>query len=132
MFDVLAAAGLPLWPSAALHGAARWRTLLDGALVARALVILSWVTALGTIVHVGGTSRFSYTVLLGYPLSDLVLTLTVVAVAHARQGRSGLGLLAVGWPGCVLLGGGEARRSAGRSRDSEVGHVNPRLVGSHR
>ncbi|MDQ2755498.1 MAG: GGDEF domain-containing protein [Actinomycetota bacterium] len=97
LFPVLSAVGLFRWPSAVLEGTTRWRTLLDGALVAGALLILSWVTALGTTVHAGGASTFGYAVSLGYPLSDLVLlTLTVVIVAHARQTRSGLTLLAVG------------------------------------
>ncbi|MEO7058865.1 MAG: GGDEF domain-containing protein [Lapillicoccus sp.] len=97
LFPVLSAVGLLLWPSAVLRGATRWRTLLDGALVAGALLILSWVTALGSTVHAGGASTIGYAVSLAYPLSDLVLlTLTVVIVAHARQTRSGLALLALG------------------------------------
>lgn len=89
--------GLSLWPSAALHGGARWR-LLDGCLVAGALFILSWVTALGSAVHSGGDRRLGYVVSLAYPVTDLVLlTLTVLVVTHARTaGRSGLGLLASG------------------------------------
>lgn len=97
-FDLLAVAALLLWPSTALRGGARWRALLDGVLVAGALFILSWVTALGTTVRGGGDSRFAYVVSLGYPVLDLVLlTLTIVVVAHARQAiRSGLGRLAIG------------------------------------
>ena len=77
--------GLSLWPSAALHGGARWGALLDGCLVAGALFILSWVTALGSAVHSGGDSRLGYVVSLAYPVTDLVLlTLTVLVVAHAR------------------------------------------------
>lgn len=59
--------------------------MLDGCLVAGALFILSWVTALGSAVHSGGDSRLGYVVSLAYPVTDLVLlTLTVLVVAHAR------------------------------------------------
>lgn len=113
MFPVLAAAGLLLWPSAVLRGPARWRTLLDGALVAGALFVLSWVTALGTTVHAGGTSTFGYAVSLAYPLSDLVLlTVTVVVVAHARHAQSGLGVLAAGLAGLCLADSGFAYLNA--------------------
>lgn len=103
LFPVLSAVGLLLWPSAGLLGTTRWRTMLDGALVAGALLILSWVTALGASVHAGGTSTVGYVVSLAYPLSDLVLlTLTVVIVTHARQTRSGLALVAAGL-GCLCV-----------------------------
>ena len=97
LFPVLAAVAVLVWPSEALRGGARWRALLDGVLVAGALFVTSWVTALGTTVHAGGGSRFAFAVSLAYPVSDLVLlTLTVVVVAHSRRSRSGLGLLAGG------------------------------------
>jgi diguanylate cyclase (GGDEF)-like protein len=98
LFAVLAVAGMLLWPSHALRGGARWRGLLDGVLVAGSLFTITWVSALGSVVHAGGDSRFAFGVSLAYPVTDLVLlTLTVVVVAHARQAsRSGLGLLAAG------------------------------------
>ncbi len=97
LFPVLAAIGLLRWPSAVLAGTTRWRTLLDGALVAGALLILTWVTALGPIVRAGGTSVIGFVVSLSYPLADLVLlTLTIVIVSHARQTRSGLAGVAAG------------------------------------
>jgi diguanylate cyclase (GGDEF)-like protein len=98
LFPVLAAIGLLQWPSAVLRGGARWRTLLDGVLVAGSLFVLSWVTTLGATVKAGGTTGFSYAVSLAYPISDLVLlTLAVVVVANARDTpRSGLGWLALG------------------------------------
>jgi diguanylate cyclase (GGDEF)-like protein len=98
LFPVLAAIGLLQWPSAVLRGGARWRTLLDGVLVAGSLFVLSWVTTLGTTVRAGGTTRFSFAVSLAYPVSDLVLlTLAVVVVANARNmPQSGLGWLSLG------------------------------------
>ncbi len=105
LFPVLAAAGLMRWPSQALRGGARWRGLLDGVLVAGALFILTWVTTLGRVVDGGSDSRFGFAVALAYPVADLVLlTLTVVVVAHARRvaGQTGLGLLAAGLS-CLCL-----------------------------
>jgi diguanylate cyclase (GGDEF)-like protein len=98
LFAGLAAAALLLWPSAALNGGARWRALLDGVLVAGSLFIISWVSALGTVVHGVADSAFAFAVSLAYPISDLVLlTLAIVVVSHDRQGsHSGLGLLAAG------------------------------------
>jgi diguanylate cyclase len=105
LFSVLAVVGLLLWPSDALRGGARWRGLLDGVLVAGALFIVTWVTALGSVVRGGGDSPFAFAVSLSYPVSDLVLlTLTILVVAQARQAsRSGLGLLAVGLA-CLCVG----------------------------
>ena len=96
-FAVLAVAALMWWPSVALNGAARWRALLDGLLVAGSLFIITWVTALGVAVHTHGTA-LAWIVSVAYPVSDLVLiTLTVIVVAHARPAaRAGLGLLAAG------------------------------------
>jgi len=84
--------------SQALRGGVRWRGLLDGVLVAGSLFTISWVSALGSVVHAAAASRFAFAVSPAYPVTDLVLlTLTVVVVAHARQAsRSGLGLLAAG------------------------------------
>jgi len=113
LFPVLSAVGLLRWPSAVLQGTTRWRTLLDGVLVAGALFILSWVTALGSTVYAGGTSSVGYAVSLGYPLADLVLlTLSVVIVAHARQTRSGLAVLAAGLVCLCLADSGFAYLSA--------------------
>lgn len=98
LFPLLAGIGLLLWPSVALHGGARWRTLLDGTLVAGSLFLLSWTTALGSAVSDGSDSLFAYLVSVAYPTADLVLlTVAVVVVAHARDAaHSGLAVLAVG------------------------------------
>lgn len=113
LFAVFAVAGLLSWPSVALQGGARWRALLDGLLVAVSLFIVSWVTALGTTLRAGGSGSVRFAVSLGYPVADLVLlTLTVVIVAHARAARrSGLGLLA-GWVAGFLLIAAAAHRSS--------------------
>ena len=110
LFPVFAVAGLLLWPSVSLVGGARWRSLLDGVLVACSLFVLTWVTALGSVVRGGGDTPFAYAVSLAYPVADLVLlTLTVVLVAHARSAPgSGLGLLAAGLASLALADSGFA------------------------
>jgi diguanylate cyclase len=114
LFAGLAMVGLLLWPSAALRGAARWRALLDGVLVAGSLFIISWVSALGSVVRAGADGLFAYSVSLAYPISDLVLlTLTVLVATHARQAsRSGLGLLAAGLGSLALADSGFAYLTA--------------------
>ena len=96
-FPALAAAGLLLWPSGRLGTAARWRALLDGALVAGALFILTWTSVLRTVVQGSTDTELGRVVLLAYPVSDLVLlTVTIVFVAQRASMGRGLGLLAVG------------------------------------
>jgi diguanylate cyclase (GGDEF)-like protein len=114
LFAGFAMVALLLWPSGALRGAARWRALLDGVLIAGSLFIVTWVTALGSVVRGGGDGLFAYAVSLAYPVSDLVLlTLTVLVAAHARQAtRSGLGLLAAGLGALSLADSGFAYLSA--------------------
>lgn len=98
LFAVFATAAMLCWPSTSLHGAGRWRALLDAVLVAGSLFIVTWVTALGSAVRASGETTFAYAVSLAYPVSDLVLlTLAILVVAHARRAaRSGLGLLTIG------------------------------------
>ena len=114
LFPVLAAIGLLLWPSAGLTRGARGRALLDGVLVAGALFIVSWVTALGTALGADSASRLARAVSLAYPVTDLVLlTLTVVIVANARrESGSGLPLLAVGLVSLCVADSGFAYLSA--------------------
>jgi diguanylate cyclase (GGDEF)-like protein len=114
LFPLLAGIGLLLWPSAALRGGARWRTLLDGALVAGSLFLLSWVTALGSTIRGGADTLTAYLVSVAYPTSDLVLlTVTVVVVAHAgRAAHSGLAVLAAGLASLCMADSGFAYLTA--------------------
>jgi diguanylate cyclase (GGDEF)-like protein len=114
LFAALAMAALLSWPSDALRGAARWRGLLDGVLVAGSLFIITWVSALGSVVRAGADGLFAYAVSLAYPISDLVLlTLTVLVASHARQAtRSGLAMLAAGLACLSLADSGFAYLSA--------------------
>ena len=97
----LVAAGLlclrPSGPATERLGA-----LLDGVIVAAALVLVSWVTVLGPVFRHGTGSAFSQAVSLAYPAGDVVIaTLVVSSLARTRRFRGnplvllGVGLLAM-------------------------------------
>jgi len=111
LFSVFSVVALVLWPSSALEGAARWRTLLDGVLVAGALLVVTWETALGSVVQAGADGALAYVISLAYPVQDLVLlTLTVIVAAHARQAAAGveLTLIALGLAAMAVADSGFA------------------------
>jgi diguanylate cyclase (GGDEF)-like protein len=112
-FPVLALVGLCLRPAAAFDRSGRLRVLLDSLLVAASLFVLSWVTAFGQVFESGG-SRLSLIVALSYPAGDLLLlTVTLVVVAHTRSSaRLGLGLLAVGFAALSIADSGFAYLTA--------------------
>ncbi len=87
---------------------------MDGILVAGSLFIISWVSALGSVVRAGADGLFPYAVSLAYPISDLVLlTLTVLVASQGRRGsRSGLGLLAAGLASLCIADSGFAYLTA--------------------
>jgi len=86
-FPVLAVVGLTLW-----HGgpylSAGARDLIDGGLLAGALLMLSWKTALGAVLADGGTVSLGFALALAYPVGDLV-SATVVLLLIARTGLAG-------------------------------------------
>jgi diguanylate cyclase (GGDEF)-like protein len=98
-FTGLALAGLLVRRSFGFGRHRRSRALLDGLLVAASLFVLTWVTALGQVYAAGADSTFAAVVSMAYPVGDLLLmTLTLVVVAHARpDARNGLSLLAAGF-----------------------------------
>jgi diguanylate cyclase (GGDEF)-like protein len=104
IFPVVAAAGLSSWLGAHSPGAARGRDLLDGAIIAGSLLILSWATALGSVVAVGGESWLAVTLSLAYPIGDVILgTLVLLALARGRADDTvALTLLAGGLGGLAV------------------------------
>ncbi len=98
-FTGLALVGLLVRRSFGFGRHRRSRALLDGLLVAASLFVLTWVTALGHVYAAGADSTFAAVVSMAYPIGDLLLmTLTLVVVAHARpDARHGLSLLAAGF-----------------------------------
>ncbi|NUS51523.1 MAG: GGDEF domain-containing protein, partial [Nocardioidaceae bacterium] len=83
--------------------AARGRDVLDGLIIAMSLLVLSWVTALGSVVAEGGT-WFSLSLSLAYPLGDVVLaTLVLLALARGQAAeRATLLVLALGLGGLAF------------------------------
>jgi diguanylate cyclase (GGDEF)-like protein/PAS domain S-box-containing protein len=83
---------VPLWAAALLcltaapdQVATRWRSGLDGLLVSSSLLLVSWVTVLGPLARSSGQSSFDKTVLLAYPLGDVVLaTLATYVILRFR------------------------------------------------
>ena len=100
LFPAFALLGLLLRPSSAFAGTGRIRVLLDGVMVASALFVVSWETALGSVYHGGAANTFALIVGLAYPASDVImLTVAVLFVVHSRTQRSDLVLVA-GLVGC--------------------------------
>ena len=81
-------AALSLWIMPSIHDRyARRRWLLDGAVVACALVAVSWATTLGAVARSGGDSRFAFAVSLAYPIADIVILTMALADAEAHRWR---------------------------------------------
>src|SRR5256885_2683048 len=60
--------------------------LLDGAIVAGAVLLLSALTALHAVVQTGATDPVAFAVALAYPIADVVTMVIVVsALSHARR-----------------------------------------------
>ena len=106
LFPLAAAVGLVTWlGSQSSELVARGRDLLDGMIIAGSLLVLSWVTALGSVVaEGGGDGGFSLTLSLAYPIGDLVLgTLVLMALARGDSSeRTTLAILTVGLGGLAF------------------------------
>ncbi len=99
LFPLLCTAGLVTWLGTQSHQlVARGRDVVDGAIIAASLLVLSWVTTLGSVVSATGDGVLSLTLSLAYPVGDLVLaTLVLMALVRVRgQERGTLSLLGVG------------------------------------
>lgn len=95
-FPVGAMIALAVFPSGASQTDRR-RMAMDGLMVATAIGLVSWTTALGAVVHAGGDSRLSTIVSVSYPLSDLaLLVLCVLVMSRSRSHRVPLGCVAAG------------------------------------
>jgi signal transduction histidine kinase len=81
----LLVAGVLAFPIAPIRAAARLRTLLDGLLIAASLLFLSWATFLGDAYHAAPSSPLERTLLLVYPLGDIVAgTIALVLLTRSR------------------------------------------------
>jgi hypothetical protein len=79
----LAVAALLIFPTAPQRLAAQARTVVDGLVIGSSLLIVSWILALGPVVHSGGTGVLADVIGIAYPLGD-VITATIVLFAMAR------------------------------------------------
>ena len=94
----LACAGLLLFPSSHQRTAHRVQGLLDGCIIATALLFASWATILGPLYRSHQGSVLKQVISLAYPMSDVVLV-SLVVILIARAGRRewiSLGLVMTG------------------------------------
>ena len=91
----LSAIGVLLFPSAPQFGLPRARMLLDSAIVAGSLLIVSWATALGTLYYAGSGSVFSQAVGLAYPIGDVIVATVGISVLARGSGRKRIPLVLV-------------------------------------
>ena len=88
----LAAAALLSLPLAAPTLAGRVRTVLDGLIVAAALLMSSWILVLEQVFRAGSDSQLlAQAISLAYPIGDVVvITIVVYTALQVRQNRSRL------------------------------------------
>ena len=104
-FPLAAAIGLVIWlGTQGDQIAARGRDLMDGAIIAGSLLVLSWVTTLGSVVAEGADGWLPLVLSLAYPVGDLILaTLVLLALARGKGAeRATLALLALGLGGLAI------------------------------
>ncbi len=105
LFPLAAAVGLVIWLGTQSDElAARGRDVMDGAIIAGSLLVLSWVTTLGSVAAADGDGWLPLTLSLAYPIGDLILaTLVLIALARgSRTERTTLAVLALGLGGLAL------------------------------
>ena len=83
----LAVAALLIFPTAPQRRAAAARTVVDGLVIGASLLIVSWILALGPVVHAGGDGPLAATIAIAYPLGDVIMaTIVLFAIARSRLG----------------------------------------------
>ena len=81
------AAGLLMVPVAHQSTANRVRSIVDGLMIAASLVLVSWIFVLHPLLQQGSGSWLGRSVLLAYPVSDVVLiTVVLYMLALLRRG----------------------------------------------
>ena len=111
-FVPLAAAALLAFPSVPRRLSSRIRTVLDGLLIASALLFMSWMVVLGPLFDAGG-DPLTLTIGLAYPLGDVVIiTILLFASSH----RSQRAVVEPGQPAAALRRAARVRRRRQRVR----------------
>jgi two-component system sensor histidine kinase/response regulator len=64
---------------------AMFRTVMDAAVIAGSVLVVSWFTALGPVFSSGGGDLLTWLTNLGYPVVDVVITSLVLVLAMRRQ-----------------------------------------------
>jgi hypothetical protein len=83
----LAVAALLIFPTAPQRAAAQARTVVDGLVIGSALLIVSWIVALGPVVRSGGSGLLADVIGIAYPLGDVIMaTIVLFAMARSRLG----------------------------------------------
>src|SRR2546423_587963 len=90
----LVVAGIVLFPGRR-RAASRVASLLDGAIIAGALLLISWATVLGTVYLAGSDSTLSMLLGLAYPVSDIVIAVMALLLVSRTAGAARLPLLLV-------------------------------------
>ena len=94
----LAVAALLMHPATWSHGGRRTRSLLDGLVLATALLFLSWTVVLGPLWRSTDLSTAGGVVTLAYPFGDVLMVFFVVLAVRGMRGGNRLSL----W--CLLSG----------------------------
>jgi diguanylate cyclase (GGDEF)-like protein len=94
----LAIVGVLAFPMASERLQSQVRQVLDGLIIAAALLVVSWDTVLGAVFHVAADSSLKQVLSLLYPLSDIaIITMVLLRVGRiTRSGRTALLLVAIG------------------------------------
>src|SRR3989442_9117233 len=90
----LAVAGVAFFPGRH-RAASRLASLLDGAIIAGALLLISWATVLGTVHLAGSDSTLSMLLGLAHPISDIVIAVMALWLLGRTAGAARLPLLLV-------------------------------------
>ena len=100
----LMAAGLLMVPVDRQSTANRFRTIVDGLIIATSLLLVSWLFVLSPLISAGGDTPFGLWVLLAYPVSDVVLvTVVFYMLAQLRRGRQDTGAFLLIGAAAVLV-----------------------------
>ena len=90
----LAVAGVAFFPGRH-RAASRLASLLDGAIIAGALLMISWATVLGTVYLAGSDSTLSMLLGLAYPISDIAIAVMALLLLGRTAGSARLPLALV-------------------------------------
>ncbi len=78
-------------------GTSRLRVVLDGGIVAGALLLLSWMTVLRAVYEAGGDHSIAFALALAYPISDVVLVMVALTLlSQTRQVNPALLMVTLG------------------------------------